>query len=248
MALIGNRSVYNKSPGRFLSGTAISGDRSEFSKHGMVRSAFQALTDPTSAWPTGARAPVSWVMAKTTNALSARYSGDILLSASGAASMGLPAEGSVALALTATATIGAFVPTPAEGQGSCSISLSATLQTGAIGWISGAIVPYTELSPQSLANAVWSAIASDYLDAGTMGQKLNGAGSAGNPWTEVIEAGLSAAEILRIILAVQAGQTTITPTGTGTADVAFKAQNGTTDRVLASMTGSERTTVLVEGN
>lgn len=31
--------------------------------------------------------------------------------------------------------------------------------------------------------AVWSALASEYNESGTMGNKLNGAGSAGDPWT-----------------------------------------------------------------
>lgn len=34
-----------------------------------------------------------------------------------------------------------------------------------------------------LVNAVWGANASGYNETGTMGEKLNGAGSAGNPWT-----------------------------------------------------------------
>lgn len=45
------------------------------------------------------------------------------------------------------------------------------------------ITPFTELSPENLAAAVWSALASQYNSSGTMGQKLNGAGSAGDPWT-----------------------------------------------------------------
>jgi len=36
---------------------------------------------------------------------------------------------------------------------------------------------------QELVAAIWSALASDYNESGTMGQKLNGAGSAGDPWT-----------------------------------------------------------------
>jgi hypothetical protein len=119
--------------------------------------------------------------------------------------------------------------------------------------MSGEWTPFSELSPEGLANAVWEASAAAHNNAGTMGEKLNGAGSAGNPWTEVLESGLTAAEVMRIILAVQVGQTTITVTSAEgvtpvTADVAFKGQDGTTDRVLANMTGSERTTVTLEGN
>lgn len=34
-----------------------------------------------------------------------------------------------------------------------------------------------------LVAGVWNALASDFNESGTMGQKLNGAGSAGDPWT-----------------------------------------------------------------
>lgn len=44
------------------------------------------------------------------------------------------------------------------------------------------IASFTELSPQNLAEAVWSAQAADFNSAGTMGEKLNDAGAAGNPW------------------------------------------------------------------
>lgn len=50
------------------------------------------------------------------------------------------------------------------------------------------ITPFTELSPENLAAAVWSALAASYNDSGTMGQKLNGAGSAGDPWTTDLSA------------------------------------------------------------
>jgi hypothetical protein len=44
------------------------------------------------------------------------------------------------------------------------------------------ITPFTELSPQSLADAVWSAQADENNLVGTMGEKLNDAGAGGNPW------------------------------------------------------------------
>lgn len=45
------------------------------------------------------------------------------------------------------------------------------------------ITPFTELSPEALAASVWNTLAADYNTSGTMGNKLNGAGSAGDPWT-----------------------------------------------------------------
>jgi len=44
-------------------------------------------------------------------------------------------------------------------------------------------VNQSEASVQQIVDAVWNALATDYNTSGTMGQKLNGAGSAGDPWT-----------------------------------------------------------------
>ena len=63
MALIGNRSVLHKSPGRFLAGTIASGDRSNFNKHGMCRNAYQAY-DAKEPTPSGYRPPYCWIMAQ----------------------------------------------------------------------------------------------------------------------------------------------------------------------------------------
>lgn len=45
--------------------------------------------------------------------------------------------------------------------------------------MSGSWSPYTELSPQSLASAVWSALAAQNNEAGSMGDLLNAAGGGG---------------------------------------------------------------------
>ena len=48
--------------------------------------------------------------------------------------------------------------------------------------LSADITPFTELSPEALAAAVWNAVATIFNTAGTMGEKLNDSGSASNPW------------------------------------------------------------------
>ena len=59
------------------------------------------------------------------------------------------------------------------------ISLLASGTIRAVGHMAGNALPYTELSPQSLANAVWQAPAVDNNVAGTMGNKVNTASSGG---------------------------------------------------------------------
>ena len=102
---------------------------------------------------------------------------------------------------------------------------------------------YGDLTPEGLRDAVWNATATSYDTAGTMGEKLNDAGSAGNPWASVIESGYTAGEILSILAAVASGRTQITDLGGGNATVVFRDLGNTLDRVEADVTGSERTNV-----
>lgn len=62
----------------------------------------------------------------------------------------------------------------------------------------------------------------------------------------LVESGITVEEVLRILLAVAAGKTAITDLGGGLATVKFRDTNDTKDRLTASMTGSERTTVTLD--
>lgn len=120
------------------------------------------------------------------------------------------------------------------------INLSNINNGAAQGFISGNTLTVSELSPEKLASSVWSALASQHNQSGTMGEKLNGAGSAGNPWTEIIEGTYTAADLMRILASVASGKTTITDNGNNTATVIFRDLNDTLDRVVVEMEGSER--------
>jgi hypothetical protein len=60
-----------------------------------------------------------------------------------------------------------------------------------------------------------------------------------------VEGGMGVSDVLRVLLAVAAGKTDIS--GTGPTIVTFRNQADTKDRVRASMTGSERDSVTVDG-
>jgi hypothetical protein len=77
----------------------------------------------------------------------------------------LTGSGAVAATLTAFASVQATL----AGAGSLSVVPYAT------GSLAADITGQSDLSPQSLASAVWSALAAQFNDAGTMGQKLNAA-------------------------------------------------------------------------
>jgi hypothetical protein len=124
-------------------------------------------------------------------------------------------------------------------------SMSPTL-TGTGAMSADIVVTGTGLSTANVGEAVWSALAAANNTAGTMGEKLNDAGSASNPWTEVIESGYTASQILSLLAAVAAGKTTITDLGGGDATVVFRNIGDTADAVSADMTGSERTDVTLD--
>lgn len=150
------------------------------------------------------------------------------------------ADGS--MTLSGSALLGAVVGITAAGN----FVLSGSPALGGKAFMEASGGGPTPLSPEGLAQAVWNSIAADFDTAGTMGEKLNDAGSASNPWTEIIESGYSAAELLRLLVAIAAGKTDITDLGGGLATVKFRDIADSKDRVSASMTDSERTTVVLD--
>lgn len=106
------------------------------------------------------------------------------------------------------------------------------------------VVTGTGLTTANVGQAVWSAIAAANNTAGTMGEKLNDAGSASNPWTEVIEAGYTAAEILRILAAHAAGAAT----GLEGANPQFTGLDGTTVRIDGTYSAGTRSIDALNGD
>lgn len=78
-----------------------------------------------------------------------------------------------------TANLSALVPLSAAltGLGSINANLKGTAR------LSADITPFTDLSPEGLAAAVWNSQTADYPTAGTMGRAVQDAGSSGNPWS-----------------------------------------------------------------
>jgi hypothetical protein len=151
----------------------------------------------------------------------------------------LSASGSTSFSFTVNnATLGAIVD--AIGAALVQFSNSATVR--ATGNLSGDITPFTELSPQNLAAAVWQALASAYNTPGSMGELLNSAGAAADPLLGVVEGGLTLRDVLRILLAVNAGDAT----GLEGSTMVFKSQDGTVDRVEATYTSGSRNVTSVD--
>ena len=247
MALIGNRSVLHKSPGRFLSGTVASIERSAFGKPGMLAGRFESLSPIFAGIPTGHLAPSAWALPRTAGGLSAinqagatltagalnlaegrNIAGDtafafaladadlqLVVSATGNATFTFTQSGALAGALqavgaaTATftvsaATLGAII----DAIAAASFSLTGAATPRAVGTLAGDITPFTELSPQSLASAVWGALTTAINEPGTAGAALLAAGSAGDPWGTPLPGAYAAGSAGALVGALFNGLTT----------------------------------------
>jgi len=121
--------------------------------------------------------------------------GGLIVSGSGSATVSITAAGTILSIASgsgfATVTItapDALIGAEAGISGSTTVMVTPSALISAVGYMSGLSTNETEFSAAALANAVWQATASSYNDAGTMGEKLNDAGSAGNPWAAFLTA------------------------------------------------------------
>jgi hypothetical protein len=151
MALIGNRSVLHKSPGRFLAGTVASGDRDNFDKAGMMRATYENWSD-LSAIPNGHNVS-AWLLPKKRGGMSSHNVTGVTLSAFGAGAMGVNIDGVASMTFSATA-VGQLIASAAGAasfsfdaagnliatlgaQGSASFTIAASGTAGAIAWAQG---------------------------------------------------------------------------------------------------------------
>ena len=118
MALIGNRSVLNKSPGRFLN-AGVATFRSEFNKHGMQRS---AAFSPLSAMPNGHLAPSAWVLPRTAGGMSSINFTTAKVEGLGLAVGGITTTGTSSITLTFADAAGQLI---ASGGGAATFSLTS---------------------------------------------------------------------------------------------------------------------------
>jgi hypothetical protein len=164
------------------------------------------------------------------HAFTATMQGAILLAAN------LASQGQIAASLSAIASCVCEM----ISQGQASGNMTGTAHAEANMTTAGAV-----LTAQTVAAAVWNSLASAFNDPGTMGELLNGAGAAGDPWIANIEGVHNAREVLRVLLAVAAGDAQVPP---GTGPFVFKSQDGTTERVAGDVAADgTRTISTVDG-
>jgi len=143
--------------------------------------------------------------------------------------------------LTASLNLIAFVVSELTGSGTMSGTFFGTAS------LSADISSSSTLSPENLAAAVWNSIAASFNTAGTMGNKMNSAASAGDPWSTNLPASYTGAQAGAIMDRIQtlvdelhkiqgldaANPMTVTPTSrtSGSIDLGITGDGETTTTV-----------------
>ena len=196
-----------------------------FMQTGRIRNltAGEGITDDTVGLPSGYRHPGAWMMPQKAGRLTSHNNTQ---GTSTASAIPISLQGLIAGTCTVSATVAAILLMAGQADGTSTASLvrgakgwligesggvcTVSLVSHAYGELVGSITPFTTLSPENLANAVWS---------------------------QAIEAGFSAEEILRILAAFAAGSAT----GLEGADPQFTGIDGTTLRIDGAYSGGTRT-------
>jgi hypothetical protein len=123
-------------------------------------------------------------------------SGDVSAALSITSSLAATIAASGSLTASMTATLGLAASLAGTGNLAASLSLLTTMlaDLDGVGDITANLkgnldleasiyVNQSEAAVQQLVAGVWGALAADYDESGTMGEKLNAAGTAGDPWT-----------------------------------------------------------------
>ena len=251
MALIGNRSVLNKSPGRFLN-AGVGTFRSEFSKHGMMRSAAYSSL---SAVPNGHLSPSAWVLPRTSGGMSSINFTTAMVSGSGLAVGGITTTGTSSITLTFADAAGQLI---ASGGGAATFSLTSNnpLLTASINGAGTATASVSTNTPTlgaladgggavtiSLSGTL-TPYAIGQMSGTTAEYGLTNAGIANSVWSKVVESGFSAEQILRIIAAQAAGSAT----GLENGNPQFTGLDGVTVRIDGAYSAGTRTIDSLNGD
>jgi hypothetical protein len=123
-------------------------------------------------------------------------SGDLSASASGLVQIAasLIGSGNVTVGVSMLVAIQAAL----NGGSSLDATMRGTADIGANIFVNSGTA-----TTNDLVAAIWNAIAADNNNSGTMGQKLNGAGSAGDPWTTNLPASYADGQAGKILSQIQ---------------------------------------------
>lgn len=109
MALIGNRSVLLKSPGRYFGGSTVSDNRSNFGTPGSTRGRYFSGFPAINATPSGYRPPYSWIIAIKNGEMSSTNAAVLSVAGAGAGAMGVPIDGTASFLIDTNTPAGQLI-------------------------------------------------------------------------------------------------------------------------------------------
>lgn len=251
MALLRNGTVLNQYPLRQLGG-GVAADLSMFNRQDR-RNIYSGITDNKSGIPNGHGSPSAWLLPLKPGGMSSVNYTFATVAATASGTMGAPIEASSLLSLLADATGGMI--TSGEGVASLSILLADALLTASLSGdgaasmlMSGSALLGAQANITAAAQAAMTAALQAYavghMEGDTVDDGVLTAQAIAQAVGErIIEAGLSADDVARLLLAFAAGNAT----GLEGADPRFYAQDGTTVRIDGSYSGGNRTIDSING-
>jgi len=264
--LVRNGYVLATGPNRFITGLATAlgsygQDRVNFNRTGENRNWYAGQGTGTAAypfaWPNGYNPESSWVMAQRGGGMATYNTIQGEGTFTGAGNYGRSIDSSLtgsgditnaALALIAGAVAAI------TGSGAITADIQGALEAvadlvgsgdivAALGAIAGLIA---DLDGDGSITAILAGTGGMSADINVTGDLLNTANVGQAVFSYLISAGYTAQEILSLLAAVAAGKTSIVDLGGGDAEVTFRNLADNTDAVVADMTGSERTNVVLD--
>jgi hypothetical protein len=261
--LHGNYSVIHKSPGHFLAGSTVAGDRSNFGKNGVKRNFWASANgfSKHNSIPWGYVQPFCLVLAPNSGGMATEKfivgEGDVTnanLAGGLNAEAALTGDGNITnaglgLILSAVADLVGSGTLTADIVGilnaAADLSGSGTVSDAALGALASMVAVLSGSGTVASDITAKANISSDIVVTGDL---LNTANVASAIWDALAEDNLTYAQVMKILTAVSVGKSTIVDLGGGLATVTFRDVNDTKDRVVANMTDSERTSVTVDGD
>ena len=262
MALLGNYSVLQKIPSRFRAGTTTSvenGIRSNYKTSGTRRNftlqSMASTAKATVAFPTGYYPPYTWMLPEVAGELGTTPQaivGSVSLTSSNLAGglygvSSISGSGDVtaaALALiaglisniTGTGDVTGASPTGALGA-TCSLTGTGSVSSADLGALASMLAPLT--GSGGVTAAVPTAPADLSADIKSYGD-LTPQGLSDAVWSAILESGLTANQLMRIISSALAGKVS----GAEGTTVVFRDVGDTTDRITATVDSSGNRTAI----
>jgi hypothetical protein len=186
------------------------------------------------------------IVANADISINATALGGLIAGGVAVGSISVNASAQIVAAISGSATAGIVIGATAQpsalakGSATASIVIHGEGELMGLGFMVASTEDNTTVTPASIANAVWKALASLNNDPGTMGELLNSSGAGGNPWIAPIDGVYTAGDIMRILAAIAAGKTSGHPT-----NPVFRDLGDTINRVIATIDVDGNRTVVM---